>query len=620
MNKTQKNTLQSGINTIKGYAKNLPLTPGVYQMLDAFGQTLYVGKAKALKRRVLSYTQPNRLSSRIMNMVSATVSMIFIETHTEAEALLLEANLIKKKKPKFNILLRDDKSFPYIFLSQEHEFPRLYKHRGARVKKGEYFGPYANVKAVNHTIDTLQRVFMIRNCKDSDFATRERPCLQYHIKRCSAPCVGYVTKEEYKEQIKDAMDYLRGKSLVVQERFAQQMERASQNMEYEKAALYRDRIRALSQIQSKQSINFPDLPDCDVVSAIMHGDKACVQIFFFRNGQSLGNHSYYPQISSDDNISTLMSHFTAQFYRSRPIPKELILSHVAENPEILTEALSQYAGYKIELKTNVRGARKQLLDWAGRNLKSDFERYLAAASADKDALDDIAQIFDMPTPPQRIEIYDNSHTSGQNMVGAMVVASPDGFEKGQYRKFNIKHANAQDDFDMMREVMQRRFKRALDENQGPGSQSWPDLLLIDGGKGQLSAVTDVLKELNILDKLSLVAISKGPDRNAGREEFHMNGKTSFRLPEKTPTLFYLQRLRDEAHRFAIGSHRTRRAKTTSKSELDDIPGIGGKRKKALLLHFGSAKNIESAGIGDLIKVDGISEAIAQTIYNYFHEK
>lgn len=620
MSLNRKNTLQDGIDTIKSYAADLPLSPGVYQMIDEFGQTLYVGKAKALKKRVTSYTQANRLSRRLIEMVSATKTMEFMHTHTEVEALLLEANLIKKKNPKYNILLKDDKSFPYIFLNTSHNFPRLHKHRGAKTKRGEYFGPFASAGAVNHTIDTLQRVFMIRNCKDNDFETRKRPCLQYHIKRCTAPCVDYISKDEYAAQIQDAVDYLRGKSREVQERFAKSMEKASQNLEFEKAASFRDRIKALSHIQQQQSINFPDLPDCDAITALLKGDKACVQIFFFRNGQSLGNHTYYPQVSADDDIAALMSNFIAQFYRNRPLPKELILSHNAQEQDLLAEALSQQSGYKVELKTNVRGARKQLLDWAGQNIESVFERYLSAAKADDEALADMARLFGMDEPPKRIEIYDNSHISGENMVGGMVVASAEGFEKGQYRKFNMKHANAQDDFDMMREVMQRRFSRALSEDQGPGSATWPDLLLIDGGKGQLSAVSEVLEELGILDKLTVVAISKGPDRNAGREEFHMNGKDSFRLPEKTPTLFYLQRLRDEAHRFAIGAHRTRRAKETTKSALDNIPGVGGKRKKALLLHFGSAKNVERAGISDLKQVEGISESTAETIYNYFHEK
>ncbi len=617
--------LQDGIDVIKAHAAKLGQKPGVYQMVGKGDETLYVGKAKALKRRVFSYTQPNRLSSRLMRMVSETLRMEFVETHTEAEALLLEANLIKKHRPRYNILLKDDKSFPYILLTGDHDFPRLTKHRGAKTLKGDYFGPFASIGAVNHTLTMLQRIFMVRNCSDSYFANRTRPCLQYHIKRCTAPCTNLVSKQDYARQTRDVKDYLSGKSRQIQDKMAEEMQQASDAMEFEKAAALRDRIRALSTIQMRQDISIPSLVDADVIAGLTLGGKTCVQVFFFRSGQSYGNRSYFPRADKDDTLGDILGAFMAQFYADKPVPKEVITNAPVTEEALLTEALSHKSGYKVTIKTPLRGDRKRLVDWAENNIKAALERHLQENAQQASALSAIADLFGMDTPPQRIEIYDNSHISGTNMTGVMVVAGPDGFIKNQYRKFNIKQANAQDDFDMMREVMMRRFSRALKDNKGnsdssnAGMPEWPDLLLIDGGKGQLSAVSGVLEELGILDDLTVVAISKGPDRNAGREEFHMNGRESFRLPINDPSLFYLQRLRDESHRFAIGAHRQRRAKGITKSTLDQIPGIGPKRKKALLVHFGSAKAVEDAGIADLLKVEGISESFAQSIYDYFHD-
>lgn len=617
MNKTKK-TLQHGISVIKDHVALIDNSPGVYQMLDAQDQTLYVGKAKALKKRVTSYTQANRLSNRLIRMVSLTARMEFIKTHTEAEALLLEANLIKKKKPIYNILLKDDKSFPYIFIEEDHDFPKIIKHRGAKKKKGEYFGPFASAGAVNHTLNLMQRIFMVRNCKDTDFENRTRPCLQYHIKRCTAPCVDYVSKQEYAQQIQDATDYLSGKSRKIIDRMGKDMEKASQNMEFERAAALRDRIKALNTIQNTQNINFEDIGDIDVIVGDVKSGRACVQIFFFRAGQSFGNHSYFPQISEDDDLASILSSVIAQFYRNKPVPQTIALNHAPYDNDLLAEALSQSAGHKVTFLKPQRGKFKNIIDWAEKNLQATLAQHLQTTMKEDQAKTNLAKLFDMDAAPKRIEVYDNSHISGENMIGAMIVAGESGFEKGQYRLFNIKSANKQDDFDMMREVMQRRFSRALKENAGPDTPTWPDLLLIDGGKGQLSAVTEILESLEIFNDLTVVAISKGPDRNAGREEFHMNGKPSFKLPEKDPTLFYLQRLRDEAHRFAIGAHRSKRKKSSTSSSLDDIAGVGPKRKKALLHHFGSAKAVAAAGLHDLQKVEGISVATAELIYDFYH--
>lgn len=612
--------MQDGIAVIKRYAAKLSLKPGVYQMQAENGDVLYIGKAKSLKKRVLSYTQPNRLSDRLIRMISNTVSMSFVETHTEAEALLLEANLIKTRKPRYNILLRDDKSFPYILLTKDHDYPRLMKHRGAKTAKGEYFGPFASAGAVNQTLNTLQRAFLIRNCTDTYFANRTRPCLQYHIKRCTAPCMDLVSKQDYAEQIHDAARYLNGKSRDIQEKLASKMQQASDDLDFEQAAILRDRIKALNAIQSKQDINIPDLPDLDAISILRDGGKTCVQVFFFRGGQSFGNKSYFPRASAEDTDESVLASFIGQFYDNKPIPKEILTSLQPENCALLEEALSAQSGHKVSIKTNVREARKRLIEWAKNNTKTSLHRHLSETTQQRKSLEAIADLFDLDTAPNRIEVYDNSHISGSDMVGAMIVAGPDGFMKNQYRKFNMKSANKQDDFDMMREVMTRRFSRALKEDgQGIGSENWPDLLLIDGGKGQLSAVLETLEELGIKDDVHVVGISKGPDRNAGREEFHMEGRPAFRLPHNDPTLYFLQRLRDESHRFVIGTHRTKRSKNMTKSSLDQVPGIGPKRKKALLMHFGSAKAVEGAGIADLKAVEGISDAFAAKLYAYFHE-
>lgn len=610
--------LQDGIDVIKAHAKKLGNRPGVYRMIGDKDEVLYVGKAKALQRRVLSYTQANRLSSRLMRMVSETLKMEFVETHTEAEALLLEANLIKKHRPRYNILLKDDKSFPYILVTGDHAFPRLVKHRGAKTVKGDYFGPFASVSAVNHTLTMLQRVFMLRNCSDSYFANRTRPCLQYHIKRCTAPCTDYVTQEAYARQVKDVKDYLSGRSRDIQDKMAEQMQAQSEALNFEEAAKLRDRIRALSAIQMRQDIHAGSIDEADVIAGVMMGGKVCVQVFFFRNGQNYGNRTYYPRTAAEDEMPAIMEAFIAQFYADKPVPKLILCNVAVVEPELLAEALCSKAGYKVEVKAPQRGERKRLTDWAQTNAAAALERHISENAQQARVLMQVAELFGLEEAPRRIEIYDNSHISGTNMTGVMVVAGPDGFMKTQYRKFNMKDANAQDDFDMMREVMTRRFARALKENEGAGSENWPDLLLIDGGKGQLSAVMEVLEDMGIAQDLCVVAVSKGPDRNAGREEFHMAGRPAFRLPPGDARLFALQRWRDEAHRFAIGAHRTRRAKDVTKSALDSIPGIGPKRKKALLLHFGSAKAVEDAGIHDLMKVEGISESFAQVIYGYFH--
>jgi excinuclease ABC subunit C len=612
--------LAHGAQVIKDYVTKLPAMPGVYRMIAEDGEILYVGKAKALKKRVISYTHVNKLPIRLQRMVAQTASMEFVTTHTEVEALLLESNLIKKLKPRYNILLRDDKSFPYILLTGDHDFPQIKKHRGARKQKGEYFGPFASAGAVNHTIEILQRIFKLRNCADTVFANRDRPCLQYHIKRCTAPCVGKVSKEDYARQIKQAQQFLSGESRAIQEAFAKRMQEASEQQNYEEAAEYRDRIRALSAIQSRQDINLEGIGDVDVLALVQSEGKSCVQVFFFRGGQNFGNRSYFPRHDTEEKAEDILSVFMAQFYENKPVPTTIFVSHNPSEVKLLEEALATRRDRgKVTISKPTRGKRKRLLDFVTRNAEEALKRNLAERASETRHLKNVARLFDMEEMPQRIEVYDNSHISGSNMVGAMIVTTPEGFQKSAYRKFNIREADSADDYGMMREVMTRRFSRALKEGADKGSGEWPDLLLIDGGKGQLSAVTETLQELGVYDDVTVVAIAKGVDRHAGREEFFMNERAPFRLPENDPTLHYLQRIRDEVHRFAIGAHRTRRKNEIVKSPLDGIPGVGAKRKKALLLHFGSAKAVSEAAIADLQKVDGISKAVAETIYNYFNE-
>ncbi|MAI61326.1 MAG: excinuclease ABC subunit C [Micavibrio sp. TMED27] len=609
--------LKDGAKVIKGYVKKLPETPGVYRMIDAAGEVLYVGKAKALKRRVTSYTQVNRLPIRLQRMVAATVSMEFVHTHTEAEALLLESNLIKKLKPRYNILLRDDKSFPYILLTGDHDYPQVVKHRGAKKRIGEYYGPFASVSDVNRTITILQRIFMLRNCTDSYFSARTRPCLQYHIKRCSAPCVGLVSSAEYREQLDQAKAFLDGKSAALQQQFSEEMQKCAAEMDYEQAAMYRDRIKALSAIQSRQDINFEGVRDADVLALVQREGRSCVQVFFFRGGRNYGNRAYFPRHDKEEEPGTILSSFMAQFYENKGAPKDIYVSEAPDEQQLLEEAFS--GDFKVKIIVPKRGEKKRALDFVKKNAEAALGTYIAEKANEDQLLKEVAELFDMDESPSRIEVYDNSHISGTNMVGAMIVAGAEGFNKSAYRKFNIKQAGASDDYGMMREVMSRRFRKALESDGGDITQKdWPDLLLIDGGLGQLNVCKEVLEDYGILDKLTIVAISKGEDRNAGREEFHMIGRDAYRLPERSSVLHYLQRLRDEAHRFAIGAHRARRSKDIKGSPLDEVDGIGAKRKKALLSYFGSAKAVAGAGVEDLLRVEGISRAVAQKIYDHFH--
>jgi excinuclease ABC subunit C len=618
MSNDVKSPVEIGADVIREYVKKLPDTPGVYRMLSDKDDVLYVGKAKSLKKRVVSYTHASKLSFRLQRMVGQTRKMEFVHTHTEAEALLLESNLIKKLKPKYNILLRDDKSFPYIYVPSDHDFPQVMKHRGARKRQGQYFGPFASAGDVNRTIAILQRVFMIRNCTDGYFSNRSRPCLQYHIKRCTAPCVGKVSKAEYAEQLQEAQDFLEGKSRAIQERMVKAMSEASEAMDYEVAAQYRDRIRALSSIQAKQDINLDGMKNADVMALVQKEGKVCVQVFFFRSGRNLGNRSYFPRVSEDDVLEDVMGAFMAQFYENKPVPKEVLVSHMPVDKALLEEALSSKVGAHVKLSKPSRGGRKRVLDFVEKNAKAALDRRLLEKEGESRLLEGVAKLFDLDEPPQRIEVYDNSHISGTHMVGAMIVAGPDGFQKNAYRKFNIKDADEADDYGMMREVFARRFKRAIKEQEEGDDSNWPDLVLIDGGKGQLSSCRAVLEDYGVLDRVTLVAIAKGEDRNAGREQFFMAGKAAFQLPLKDPVLYYLQRLRDEAHRFVIGAHRNKRQGAISGSPLDEISGVGGARKRALLHRFGSAKAVADAGVDDLTSVEGISKQLAQKIYDHFH--
>lgn len=612
--------LERGAALIRDYAKRLPEKPGVYRMIDAKGDVLYVGKARALKKRVINYTMVTKLPNRLKRMVSQTASMEFITTNSEVEALLLESNLIKKLLPPYNILLKDDKSFPYILVTGDHDFPQIKKHRGARSEAGEYYGPFASAGSVNRTIDTLQRIFKLRNCTDSYFAARKRPCLQYHIKRCTAPCVGRISKEEYNHAVEQARSFLNGNSQEVQKEFKALMEAASIDMDYEAAAEYRDRLRALASIQSHQDINIPGLKDADVVAFYQREGKTCIQIFFFRGGQNFGNRAYFPKHDPEEEPQDIIADFLAQFYDGKPVPADIMVSHTPSELSLLEEALSQKEGGRRRVRIGVpeRGQRKRLLDFVMKNAKEALERHLLERKGEAQLLEGVARLFGMEDMPSRIEVYDNSHISGTNMVGGMVVAGPEGFRKNAYRKFNIRTADAADDYGMMREVMTRRFGRAIKEEVDRESDDWPDLLLIDGGLGQFNAVKEVLTEMGVWEDLMVVAISKGPDRNAGREQFFVEGRAPFRLPENDAVLHYLQRLRDEVHRFAIGAHRTRRKMDITKNPLDEIPGIGPNRKRALLHHFGSAKAIKSAGVEDLLKVEGISRAQAEKIFAFFN--
>ena len=614
--------LKRGLNVIKSTAMKLTSQPGVYRMLDHEDNALYVGKAKSLNKRVISYARMNALSNRLMRMVSETTSMEIITTRTEVEALLLESNLIKTLKPRFNILLRDDKSFPYIMLTDDNGSPQLSKHRGPRKRKANYFGPFASASAVNRTITELTRAFMLRTCSDSIFSARSRPCLQYQIKRCSAPCVGKVTDIEYGEQVKLAARFLSGESKAVQEEFAKHMHEAADALKFEDAAIWRNRIRALTTIQAHQDINLPSELNADIIALDQKEGKSCVQVFFMRNGSNYGNRSYFPKHENEAEPTKIMAAFIGQFYDDKPVPPELLVNILPDQSDLIAEALSTQSDRKVVISQPARGHRRKLMQMAMRNSSEALSRELAQSSSQKKMLNAVQDLFDLDEMPKRIEVYDNSHIQGSNAVGGMIVAGEDGFIKSAYRKFNILKDKDMpdfggDDFAMMRQVLARRFKRAMQEDPERKIGVWPDLVLLDGGKGQLSSAMYVMDDLGIHD-VPMVAISKGPDRNAGREEFHQPEKDSFQLPMNTPVLHFLQRLRDEAHRFAIGAHRARRQKAATSNPLDQIPGIGAKRKKALLSHFGSARSISQADIPDLMQVDGINKAMAEIIYGWFH--
>ncbi|HCK32618.1 MAG TPA: excinuclease ABC subunit C [Rhodospirillaceae bacterium] len=613
-------SLERGINVIREYLTKLSSSSGVYRMISKHSDVLYVGKAKNLKKRVTSYTYASKLPIRLQRMVSETVAMEFVTTHTEVEALLLEASLIKKFKPRYNILLKDDKSFPYIMLTEDHPFPQIKSHRGAHKRKGAYYGTYASAGAVFPTITAIQKSFKIRNCSDSYFANRSRPCLQYHIKRCSAPCVGYISEEDYKKDVNQTKRLLQGESQELLEDYARKMDEASVDMRYEEAAKYRDRIKALSHIQAKQEIRNHGIADADVFALERAGDVTCVQVFFVRKTQNLGNHPFFLRHDAEEATADVFENFILQFYQNRPVPKEIYVNEAVGEEALLVDALELHAKKGVKIHKPSRGPKRKFVEWVHRNAAQALKRYLSDKTTQKELLQQLEEMLELDTSIDRIEVYDNSHISGANMVGAMIAAGPEGFIKNSYRKYNIKQAGESDDFAMMREVMERRFGRLVD-NEGEAlddHESWPDLVLIDGGKGQLSAVKEALEEVGIWDHLNVVAISKGPDRNAGREEFHIDGRPSFALPVNDPVLHYLQRLRDEAHRFAINTHRARRTSDIKKSPLDTMPGVGPKRKKALLQGFGSAKAVSQAGIEDLKKIEGISEAMAEKIYNYFH--
>jgi len=611
--------VETGFAVIQNYLKLLDNSPGVYRMLDKSGDVLYVGKARNLKKRVSSYARPTGHTARIGRMISGTAQMMFLTTETETEALLLEQNLIKQLKPRYNVLLRDDKSFPNIYVSTDHEFPQAKKHRGSKKGRGTYFGPFASAGAVNRTLHHLQRVFLLRDCTDSVFEGRTRPCLQYQIKRCSAPCVGRISAAEYRETVDDAVRFLSGKSTTIQVTLAKQMAAASESLEFEKAGALRDRIRALTAIQTTQGINPQGVSEADIIGLHQEGGQACVQVFFIRANQNWGNRAYYPRTGAGAEPAEIMEAFIAQFYGNKFPPRMLLLSHEIENADLLEEALSTQLGRKVELLVPKRGEKRSLVESAERNAREALARKMSETATQARLLEGLAKAFDLKTPPKRIEIYDNSHISGTNAVGGMVVSGPEGWMKSSYRKFNIKNTDLSpgDDFGMMREVLDRRFRRLLKEDPDRKSENWPDLLLIDGGAGQLSATMDALNALGI-DDLAVVGVAKGEDRDRGKEEFHKRGRTPFALPYRDPVLYFVQRLRDEAHRFAIGTHRAKRAKAMMATPLDEVPGVGAFRKRALLAHFGSAKAVSRAGLADLKAVDGISDAMAETIYGFFH--
>jgi excinuclease ABC subunit C len=637
--------LAAGRAVILNHAKLAPPSPGVYRMIDAKGDVLYVGKAKNIRKRIIAYARPTGYDPRIERMIAATAALEFVSTATETEALLLEANLIKRLRPRFNVLLRDDKSFPYILITADHWAPQILKHRGARSRDGNYFGPFASVWAVNRTITALQRAFLLRSCSDAFFESRTRPCLLYQIKRCSGPCTREIDFAEYGKLVREANAFLSGKSQAVKDELAAEMEKASAALEFERAAIYRDRLAALSAVQSHQGINPRGVEEADVFAVHQAGGFSCVEVFFFRTGQNWGNRAYFPKADRSLSAGEVLSAFLAQFYDDKPSPRCILVSHEIEERALLAEALSTKSGHKVEVSVPQRGERKELVDHALANAREALARKLAESSSQRKLLELVAEVFALPRPPRRIEVYDNSHIQGSNAVGAMVVAGPEGFQKNQYRKFNIRAADLVpgDDFGMMREVLNRRFKRLMNEAprpmpgaSDPGAQAgepidvaggpddeaespWPDLVIIDGGRGQLSAAQETLTALGIID-VPLVAVAKGADRDAGMETFFLPGRDPFKLKPRDPLLYFIERLRDEAHRFAVGSHRIRRRRDIREAGLQEIPGIGPTRKRALLHHFGTLKAIERAAPADLAKVPGISAETARKIYDFFHER
>ena len=629
-------SVECGPDVIKRFAKQLPGKPGVYRMYNAKGDVLYVGKARNLKNRVSNYTRLGGHTNRIAAMIANTANMEFVTTKTEAEALLLEANLIKRLKPRYNVIMRDDKSFPYILIAKDHAVAQITKHRGARARKGSYYGPFASAGSVNSTINLFQKAFLLRSCSDSYYENRTRPCLLFQIKRCSAPCTGEISVEGYDDLVKQAEDFLSGKSNAVKAALARQMEDASQELDFERAAICRDRISALSHVTASQGINPQGVEEADVFGLAQQGGQTCIQVFFIRASQNWGARAYFPRADKSFEPGDILSAFIAQFYDDKPVPRSIMMSSEASEADLLGDALSTKAGRKVELLVPQRGEKRDLVTHALTNAREALGRKLADTSSQKKLLEGVATVFGLTRTPRRIEVYDNSHIQGTNAVGGMIVAGPEGFAKAHYRKFNIKteQDTGGDDFGMMKEVLTRRFSRLLKEHGERAEESgaddegvdadensigtWPDLLLIDGGKGQLSAVLEVLQELGVND-VPVAGISKGPDRDAGREQFHVSGKPPFMLEQRDPVLYYVQRLRDEAHRFAIGTHRAKRAKANLVNPLDEIEGIGPGRKKALLQAFGSARSVSRASIEDLEQVEGISKSLATVIYGHFHE-
>ncbi len=618
-----------GVDVIADQVRRLPNAPGVYRMLDGDGGVLYVGKARNLKKRVVAYTRGQGLTARILRMVRETRGMEFVQTRTETEALLLEANLIKRLRPRFNVLLRDDKSFPYLLVGGDHAAAALVKHRGPRKRKGAYYGPFASAGAVGRTINSLQKAFLIRTCSDAVSESRTRPCLLFQIKRCAAPCTGEISLADYRTLVGEAERFLAGKSKAVQAELAEAMHAAAEDLDFERAAVYRDRLAALSHVQAHQGINPQGVEEADVFALHQDGGQTCIQVFFFRTGQNWGNHAFYPRADRTLEPAEILESFVAQFYDDKPVPRLILLSHDTPERELLEQALSERSDYRIEIAHPKRGEKKDLVDHALLNAREALGRKLAETSSQAKLMEGVARAFALPETPKRIEVYDNSHVMGTHAVGGMIVAGPEGFVKGQYRKFDIKSAETTpgDDYAMMREVLTRRLSRLVKEHgtrdaaprDETGFGPWPDLILVDGGKGQLEIARQVAEEVGIGAEIAFVGIAKGPDRDAGREKFFFFDKPDIMLPERDPVLYFVQRLRDEAHRFAIGTHRAKRSKAIRQSTLDEIPGIGPTRKRALLDHFGTVKAIGRAGLGDLMEVPGISEAMAETIRGWFHQ-